>query len=207
MNCGGDLGVTWAKALTHPLRVRILRQMVEADSVSPSQAARTFGALLGDTNYHVRRLCDLNVIEPTRRGRGRNQDTRYRLVDRTATRDALWRIDATPPRSPEPRASHPPCTKTLIRRYRSAEELRRRREELGLSRRQLATLTGIGADYLGRIERGQSDPRVSALYALADELRIPLIDILDPDPSCFSSEDLGRLARALNTHACGREGR
>jgi len=207
MNCGGDLGVTWAKALTHPLRVRILRQMLEADSVSPGQLARTFGTVLGDTNYHMRRLCELHVIEPTRRGRGRNQDSRYRLVDRTATRDAIWRIDATPPRSPEPHAPHPPCTRTLVRRHRSADELRRRREELGFSRRKLATLAGIRAEYLGRIERGQADPRVSALYALADELRIPLVDILDPDPSCCSAEDLGRLAEALHAHACGREGR
>ena len=48
--------------------------------------------------------------------------------------------------------------------------LRRERERQAISRTQLVQRAGISADHLGRIERGEADPRMSVLLALAAAL-------------------------------------
>ena len=45
----------YVKALSHPLRVRILAMLRER-TASPSQLSRWLGATLGTTAYHVRSL-------------------------------------------------------------------------------------------------------------------------------------------------------
>ncbi|MDP8943152.1 MAG: winged helix-turn-helix domain-containing protein [Actinomycetota bacterium] len=50
------------KALTHPLRLQILRRL-EEQNASPSVLAEELGAPLGNVSYHVRQLASLGLIE------------------------------------------------------------------------------------------------------------------------------------------------
>src|SRR5690242_20802636 len=50
------------KALTHPLRVQILRALEER-TASPSELADEIGAPLGNVSYHVRQLHSLGLIK------------------------------------------------------------------------------------------------------------------------------------------------
>ena len=52
----------YVKALSHPLRVRILA-MLQERTASPSQLSEWLGATLGTTAYHVRSLHQLGLIE------------------------------------------------------------------------------------------------------------------------------------------------
>jgi predicted transcriptional regulator len=51
-----------------------------------------------------------------------------------------------------------------------AEQLRARREALGLSQRAVATLTGLQQAQLSKIERGTIDPRLSTMTEIARAL-------------------------------------
>lgn len=51
------------KAMSHPLRARILRLLVERGVLSPTELARALGAKLDDVSYHVRRLEELECVE------------------------------------------------------------------------------------------------------------------------------------------------
>jgi DNA-binding transcriptional ArsR family regulator len=57
--------VAMAKALSHPLRFRLLQHYCQ-EVTSPSRLARTLGARLGDATYHTRVLRDLGCIELVR---------------------------------------------------------------------------------------------------------------------------------------------
>jgi DNA-binding transcriptional ArsR family regulator len=57
--------VTMAKALSHPLRFRLLQHYCEEET-SPSRLARKLGARIGDATYHTRVLRDLGCIELVR---------------------------------------------------------------------------------------------------------------------------------------------
>ena len=52
----------YVKAISHPLRVRILA-MLQERTASPSQLSEWLGATLGTTAYHVRALHKLGLIE------------------------------------------------------------------------------------------------------------------------------------------------
>lgn len=52
------------------------------------------------------------------------------------------------------------------------KELRRRREEAGLSRRALAKRAGLTPNYIGGIETGKRDPSLSTVVALGKGLSI-----------------------------------
>ena len=54
------------KALTHPLRVQILRALEERVA-SPSELAEDLGAPLGNVSYHVRQLHSLGLIKLVRK--------------------------------------------------------------------------------------------------------------------------------------------
>lgn len=60
------------KAMSHPLRARALRLLVERGVQSPNQLARALRAELSDVCYHVRRLEELECAElvSTRQVRG-----------------------------------------------------------------------------------------------------------------------------------------
>jgi transcriptional regulator with XRE-family HTH domain len=58
------------------------------------------------------------------------------------------------------------------------EQLRARRQELGLSLRQLAERLGVSASLISQIERGRANPSVSTLYQIVGELDISLDELL-----------------------------
>jgi transcriptional regulator with XRE-family HTH domain len=58
------------------------------------------------------------------------------------------------------------------------DRLRTRRQELGLSLRDLAARLGVSPSLISQIERGRANPSVSTLYALVSELDISLDDLL-----------------------------
>ena len=59
----------YAKALAHPLRIRILALLAERDA-SPVQLAQRLDATLGTVAYHVRTLQKLGLIEMVATVRG-----------------------------------------------------------------------------------------------------------------------------------------
>jgi DNA-binding transcriptional ArsR family regulator len=88
----------YVKAMSHPLRVRILA-MLDERKASPNQLAGWLGASLGTVAYHVRTLQQLGLIE---------------LVDETRVRGAVehhYRARARPNVSVEGWAQAPPIAK------------------------------------------------------------------------------------------------
>jgi len=82
------------------------------------------------------------------------------------------------------------------------EVIRRYRQWLGLSRRDLAQRAGISAVFLGEVERGQKEASVHTLQAIASGLRIPLSELylrvaarldggMKPEPNEQTSLPLG----------------
>src|SRR4051812_11744365 len=55
-----------AKALSHPLRPRILQCLDEGGVASPNQLAEALGERLGNVSYHVRILRELGLVELVR---------------------------------------------------------------------------------------------------------------------------------------------
>ncbi|HET6379820.1 MAG TPA: XRE family transcriptional regulator [candidate division Zixibacteria bacterium] len=62
------------------------------------------------------------------------------------------------------------------------ERLRARRQELGLSLRDLAQRLGVSPSLISQIERGRANPSVSTLYAIVAELDISLDELLFDRP-------------------------
>jgi DNA-binding transcriptional ArsR family regulator len=88
----------YVKAISHPLRVRILA-MLQERTASPSELSEWLGATLGTTAYHVRALHKLGLIE---------------LADETRVRGAIehhYRAGTRPMVSEEAWAQAPPIAK------------------------------------------------------------------------------------------------
>ena len=88
----------YVKALSHPLRVRILAMLHER-TASPRELAEWVDATLGTVSYHVRTLHDCGLIE---------------LVETTQVRGAIahhYKAKARPRASKEAWASAPPIVK------------------------------------------------------------------------------------------------
>lgn len=64
--------------------------------------------------------------------------------------------------------------------------IRARRNELGLSLRDLAQQVGLTASFLSQIERKQADPSIKSLRKIADALDVPMLYFLaengEPEP-------------------------
>jgi DNA-binding XRE family transcriptional regulator len=169
-----DLG--WSRALAHPVRVEILRALLQQEPGTPSGFATALEIPLGVASHHVRRLRDLRLIRIARRTHHRGAvQHHYRLVDRDATAHALWRwgVAAEDDTLGDSTVAAPDAQASAAGREtmeRAVAVLRRDREAQGLSRAALAHRAGISADHLGRIERGEADPRASVLLALAAAL-------------------------------------
>lgn len=172
--------LAWSRALAHPVRVEILRALLEHEPGTPSGFATSLEIPLGVASHHVRRLRDLRLIRIARRTHRRGAvQHHYRLVDRAATARALWRWGVTPdddggqgdPGDPA-RARAGQAGRATMRRIVAL--LRDERERQQVSRATLARRVGISADQLGRIERGESDPRTSVLLSLASALGMPM---------------------------------
>jgi DNA-binding transcriptional ArsR family regulator len=88
----------YVKAMSHPLRVRIMA-MLDERQASPNQLAGWLGASLGTVAYHVRTLLQLGLIE---------------LVDETRVRGAVehhYRAKARPNVTADAWAQAPPIAK------------------------------------------------------------------------------------------------
>lgn len=79
-----------AKALSHPLRVRLLAAFNEGVA-SPNQLARAFGESLPKVSYHVKMLAELGYIElvETAQRRGATEHY-YRALTRPFFSDEDW---------------------------------------------------------------------------------------------------------------------
>lgn len=62
-------------------------------------------------------------------------------------------------------------------------QIRKRREEAGLSLRALAQQASISASFLSQVERGQVSPSLNSLHAIAEALKVPLFYFLLDDAS------------------------
>lgn len=170
------IDLAWSRALAHPVRIEILRALLEQEPGTPSGFAAALEIPLGVASHHVRRLRDLRLIRIARRTHRRGAvQHHYRLVDRDATAQALWRwgVAADDESIPELAGAPPSGRASETGRdamHRVVAVLRREREAQGLSRAALAERAAISADQLGRIERGEADPRASVLLSLAAAL-------------------------------------
>ena len=63
-----------------------------------------------------------------------------------------------------------------------ADRVAARRQELGLSQQQLATLTGTTQSAIARLERGGRPPRIDTLLKIAEALDCDLVVDLRPRP-------------------------
>jgi DNA-binding XRE family transcriptional regulator len=178
---GSRVDLAWSRALAHPVRVEILRSLLEQEPGTPSGFAVTLEIPLGVASHHVRRLRDLRLIRIVRRTHRRGAvQHHYRLADRGETAQALWRWGlapgdegAFPGGAPGSRASE--AGRETIERVVTV--LRRERERQSISRTRLAQRADISPDHLGRIERGEADPRMSVLLALTAALGTSLRDL------------------------------
>ena len=85
-----DYDESLAKALSHPLRQRIL-EAINRGIDSPREIADALGAKLGDVGYHTRKLHDLGVIELVRTEQRRGAIKHfYRPTTRAMLTDRQW---------------------------------------------------------------------------------------------------------------------
>jgi DNA-binding transcriptional ArsR family regulator len=85
----------FVKAMSHPLRVRILA-MLDERQASPNQLAGWLGASLGTVAYHVRTLLQLGLIELVDETRVRGAvEHHYRAVARPTVSADAW-VQASP---------------------------------------------------------------------------------------------------------------
>jgi DNA-binding XRE family transcriptional regulator len=178
---GSRVDLAWSRALAHPVRVEILRSLLEQEPGTPSGFAATLEVPLGVASHHVRRLRDLRLIRIVRRTHHRGAvQHHYRLADRSETAQALWRWglapgdDAVLAGAPAASRASEAGGETM---ERVVAVLRRERERQAVSRMQLAQRAGVSPDHLGRIERCEADPRMSVLLALAVALGTSLRDL------------------------------
>lgn len=80
----------YVKAMSHPLRVRILAMLGER-AASPRELADLLGATLGTTAYHVRTLNDLGLLELVRETRVRGAvEHHYKALPHPRVSDEAW---------------------------------------------------------------------------------------------------------------------
>ena len=78
------------KALTHPLRVQILRALEER-TASPSELADEIGAPLGNVSYHVRQLHALGLIKLVKKTPRRGAiEHHYKALVQPPISDEAW---------------------------------------------------------------------------------------------------------------------
>jgi DNA-binding transcriptional ArsR family regulator len=85
----------YVKALSHPIRVRVLA-LLEERMASPVELAEVLGVSLGSVSYHVRNLHRLGLIELKKETRRRGAiEHHYRAKERPSVSDKAW-SEATP---------------------------------------------------------------------------------------------------------------
>lgn len=63
---------------------------------------------------------------------------------------------------------------------RLGQRLRERREAQGMTRERLEELSGVGAHFIGNIERGEDAPSLKSLLKLANALKVDPGSLLQP---------------------------
>ena len=80
-----------AKALSHPLRQRILQRLNEGGVKSPNELSRELGDPLGNVSYHVRILRELDCVELVRTEQRRGAlEHYYRATAQPWLDDMQW---------------------------------------------------------------------------------------------------------------------
>jgi len=80
-----------AKALSHPLRQRILQRLNEGGVRSPNELSRELGDPLGNVSYHVRILRELDCVELVRTEQRRGAlEHYYRATAEPWLNDEQW---------------------------------------------------------------------------------------------------------------------
>jgi transcriptional regulator with XRE-family HTH domain len=74
----------------------------------------------------------------------------------------------------------PSATRAYELRMRIAANVRTQRERLGYSQERLADECLMSRTVISRIERGEHEPRVSTLIALAEALDVAPSTLIDP---------------------------
>jgi transcriptional regulator with XRE-family HTH domain len=59
--------------------------------------------------------------------------------------------------------------------------VRRIRQERGLTQEQFAELSGFSQQYISDLERGRRNPTIVSLYELAQALSVTPVDLITPD--------------------------
>lgn len=172
-----ELDQGWIKSLGHPVRIAILRRMLDGEVMTPAALAEELEVPLSVLGYHVRFLRDAGRLGLVRRSQRRGAIVHhYRLNDLEATREALRRLGlsriASPSLSLAVGASDP-----WDSLRRALAVLRALREAQGISRDALARSLRISASQLASIERGETDPRFTVLIAMAHELGTTLGEV------------------------------
>ncbi len=74
----------------------------------------------------------------------------------------------------------------IVKNHQASQLSRRiqeRRMQMGLSLRELAARAGVTASFLSQVERGQSNPSLKTLQAIARTLNVPIFYLLVDDSS------------------------
>lgn len=174
----------WDRLFSHPLRVAILRYLLEHERASPALLASELGEGLQNVGYHVGCLCEAGqlVLVGTTGRRGAHV---YRLSHPDAVSEALrCRERAADPRD----AARIAASVAARRQLRDAlRDVRRRRVMQGVTREAFADRLGITLTRLKRIERAEADPPLTLLIRIARELRTNLGEIFTEVESDCSS--------------------
>lgn len=92
MTIGGTVDVRLAKALSHPLRQRLLVALADGRVASPSELAAELDAGLGDVSYHTKQLHRHGLLELVRTERVRGATKHfYTAAYRVLVEDEAWR--------------------------------------------------------------------------------------------------------------------
>lgn len=90
-----------------------------------------------------------------------------------------------------------------------AESLREQRARAGLSLEQLACRAELSASHLSRLESGERQPSIAALFSLSQALGVPLSTLLGEDGqapavpiSVYSGEEVSHEANGLTITGC-----
>lgn len=81
------------------------------------------------------------------------------------------------------------------------EWIRKIRVRRGLSQRALAQISGLSANAISRIERGESSPTVTSLHRIAAALEVPIVDFFETGTKL--TKVLVRKGSRLRTHGEG----
>lgn len=159
------IDTTLARALAHPIRVRILIFLRDQGPASLVQLSKAWDVPIGTIGYHMRRLATLGIVRLAESVQRRGAiEHRYALIPEVLGDGQL----------PAVRLDGPAGTS----RSEVGAALRRCREGRGVTPRQLAGAAGLRAEYLTAIETGKANPRIQTLIDLAGHLDASLSEVL-----------------------------